>query len=50
MCEECIELDKTIAHYCKFLRQGFDTLTTDRIKEAVAVMERRKAALRCGSD
>ena len=42
MCDKCVELDKTIAQYYKFLRQGFDTLTTDRIKEAVADMERRK--------
>jgi hypothetical protein len=45
MCNECIELDKVISQHLRMLRQGFDPLTIERINEAVADMERQKAAL-----
>lgn len=45
MCAECVELDKNIAQYVRISNQGLDPLTTTRIKEAIAEMERRKAAL-----
>jgi TATA-binding protein-associated factor Taf7 len=45
MCAECVELDKSISHYRKILENAFDPLTTDRIKETIAEMERRKAEL-----
>jgi hypothetical protein len=45
MCAKCVEIDKAIAQYLRISKQGLDPLTTSRIKEAIAEMERRKAAL-----
>jgi len=45
MCDECIEIDKAIFKFREVTRQGFDQLTTDRIKEAIAEMEQRKVTL-----
>jgi hypothetical protein len=45
MCEKSDDLDKAIAQYRRIGKQGFDPLTYDRIKEAVAEMERRKVAV-----
>jgi hypothetical protein len=45
MCDKCVELDETIAKYCSFVSKVFDTLTQDRIKQAIAEMEARKVSL-----
>jgi hypothetical protein len=45
MCKQCNELDKKIARYAEFLRNGLDSVTSERIKEAIKEMERHKAAL-----
>ena len=45
MCEECVTLEKKIAHYRQFLKQRFDALTQERIEEAVKELESQKAAL-----
>ena len=45
MCEKCDELDKKISRYAEFLRQGLDPVTSERIKEAIDEMRRRKTSL-----
>jgi hypothetical protein len=45
MCETCIEIDKKIEHYRRFLEQPFDPLTIERIKGLIADLERQKKAL-----
>ena len=45
MSERCDELQKQIDKYSQFLQQGFDPLTEERIKAAIAELEERKAAL-----
>ena len=45
MCEKCVEIDKVIARYQRILLSIFDQLTMDRIKELIAEMNARKAAL-----
>jgi len=45
MCNECVELDKTIARYREIIRQALDALTSDRLNEAIAEMQQRKVAL-----
>jgi hypothetical protein len=42
MCEECDRLEVTIQHYRKFVAQGFDPLTVERINELIAELEHRK--------
>jgi len=45
VCEKCVEIDKVIARYQRILLSIFDQLTMDRIKELIAEMNARKAAL-----
>ena len=45
MCNECFEIDKKIAKFREIVGSGFDVLTTDRLKEAIAEMEQRKVWL-----
>jgi hypothetical protein len=45
MCDKCLYIDKAIHKFSEVARQGFDPLTTDRMKAAIAEMEQRKAAL-----
>jgi hypothetical protein len=45
MCNECDKLQEVISHYRQFLEQRFDPLTEQRIKNVIADLERRKAAL-----
>jgi hypothetical protein len=45
MCEVCTKIDDQIRHYGTFLKQRFDALTEERIKETIQELERRKAAI-----
>jgi hypothetical protein len=45
MCENCIEIDKTIDRYRRISRSITDELTVDRAKEMIAGLETQKAAL-----
>ena len=45
MCDECVDLDKTISRYRDINRNGFDPLTTERINKAIEEMEQRKLTL-----
>lgn len=45
MCEKCVEIDKAIARYQRILLSIFDQLTMDRIKESIADLKAKKAAL-----
>jgi len=45
MCERCDELQKQIDRYNRFLHQRFDPLTEERLKAALAELEKRKAEL-----
>ncbi len=42
MCNECDELEATIQHYRRFVTQGFDPLTVERINAFIKELERRK--------
>jgi hypothetical protein len=45
MCKKCDELQKQIAQYERFLNQIFDPLTQERMKAALAELQKRKAEL-----
>ena len=45
MCEQCDDLQKRIDHYNRFLTQRFDPLTEERMRAAMAELEKRKAEL-----
>jgi hypothetical protein len=45
MCDKCLNIDDAISKFREVIRHGFDPLTTDRIKEAIAEMEQRKIML-----
>ena len=45
MCNQCVEIDKTIERYRNILRSINDQLTLDRAKELIADLEAQKAAL-----
>jgi hypothetical protein len=45
MCKQCASVQKQIDHYYRFLKQGFDPLTEERIKSAIIELEKRKAEL-----
>jgi hypothetical protein len=45
VCEKCVEIDKAIARYQRILLSIFDQLTMDRIKELIADLNAKKAAL-----
>jgi hypothetical protein len=44
MCHECDDIDRQISHYRTFLKQSFDVLTLERIKELVADLQRDRDA------
>ena len=48
MCEECEKLQGKITRYRQFLKQRFDPLTEERMKQLVADLERRKKAMHQG--
>jgi hypothetical protein len=48
MCEECEKLREKITHYRQFLKQRFDPLTEERMKQVIADLERRKKAMHQG--
>jgi hypothetical protein len=48
MCEQCDYLEKQIAQY-RFLTNRFDPLTEERMKAALAELEKRKAEFQCPS-
>jgi hypothetical protein len=45
MCELCVKIEDQIRHYRTFLKQHFDALTTERIKESILELEQRKVAI-----
>ena len=45
MCEECVEIDKTIVRYQRILLSIDDQLTVNRTKELIADLIAKKAAL-----
>ena len=45
MCEQCKNLQKQIDQFTRILQHPFDPLTVERLKAALAEMERRKAEL-----
>jgi hypothetical protein len=45
MCEECINLENKIQRYRKFVAQGLDALTVERINGLIKELEQRKASL-----
>jgi hypothetical protein len=45
MCEQCKNLQKQIDQFSRFLQHRFDPLTEERLKAALAEMEKRKAEL-----
>jgi hypothetical protein len=48
MCEECEKLRGKITHYRRLLKQRFDPLTEERMKQVIADLERRKKAMHHG--
>jgi hypothetical protein len=42
MCDQCDKLEEKICHYRLFLNQRFDPLTEERIRAAIADLERQK--------
>jgi hypothetical protein len=50
MCNQCVEIDKTIERYRNILRSINDQLTLDRAKELIADLEAQKAALHPGPE
>jgi len=42
MCDKCQQLEKKIQHCRKFVAQGFDKLTVERINELIAELEQRR--------
>lgn len=45
MCEQCENLQKQIDQFSRILQHRFDPLTEERLKAALAEMERRKEEL-----
>lgn len=45
MCEQCVEIDKTIARYRRILLSIGDPITVDRTKQLIAELLAKKAAL-----
>jgi hypothetical protein len=45
MCEQCVEIDKTIERYRRILLSIGDQLTVDRTKELIAELQAKKDAL-----
>jgi hypothetical protein len=45
MCEKCLELDKQLATYRRFLNYHLDTLTIERLKGGLQGLQEQKKAL-----
>jgi hypothetical protein len=45
MCEQCVEIDKTIERYRKIQLSIGDQVTVDRTKELISDLKAQKAAL-----
>jgi hypothetical protein len=45
MCDKCQQLETKIQRYRKFVVQGFDKLTIDRINSLIQQLEQEKQAL-----
>jgi hypothetical protein len=48
MCEQCVEIDKTIERYRRILLSIGDQITVDRTKELIAELQAKKDALHPG--
>jgi hypothetical protein len=48
MCEKCRQLEQKIEHCRKFVMQGFNKLTADRINELIRDLQRQKAQMHEG--
>jgi hypothetical protein len=49
MCEECRKVENKLSKYRWFLAHGFDRLTEERMKAAIADLERDQKAIACKS-
>jgi hypothetical protein len=47
MCEQCTNLQTQIDRYNRHLKGRFDHLTEERMKAAVADLEKRQAEFKC---
>ena len=47
MCDQCIELDKKIAHFQRLADGVLDPLTLEGIKKVIEERKAQKAALHC---
>jgi hypothetical protein len=45
MCDKCDEIEKKIAQYYRFLKLALDPLTVERMREAVAQLQKHKEAI-----
>jgi hypothetical protein len=45
MCDECVEIDKKIRYYKKFIDPSLDPVTMERIETAIKELEKHKKAL-----
>ncbi len=45
MCEQCEQLETAIRRYRKFVAQGLDPLTIERINELIRELEQRRQIL-----
>jgi hypothetical protein len=50
MCQQCAVLKERIDRFRRALNHRFDPVTTERLKEGLAGLERQKAALHPGED
>jgi hypothetical protein len=45
MCDKCQQLETDIQRYRKFVAQGLDPLTVERINELIQELQQRKEAM-----
>ena len=45
MCDKCQQLETDIKRYRKFVAQGLDPLTVERINELIQELQQRKGAM-----
>jgi arsenate reductase-like glutaredoxin family protein len=45
MCDQCKKVQEQISHYSQFVNKRMDPLTEQRIRELLADLEQRKAAI-----
>jgi hypothetical protein len=50
MCQQCAVLKDRIDRFRRAVNHRFDPVTTERLKEALAELERQKAALHPGEE